>query len=357
MSDDHSSHKSTEELEKELFDLRQLLEISKSLSSNLDYVSLMDSILYICMGQMRVTQAAIFSRDNLEFPGFKLMRNQEGFDLDADQQYILDAQSTLTTFLFHHPRCFTPQELHELVDDEESFAVLDSLHPTLIVPLKVKDQLTGVLLLGERIGRDEYSPKERQYLLDIAHFASIAVHNAILFEMSTTDMMTHLKLRHYFFAVLNERIQNAGDRRPFSLIMFDLDHFKMVNDTHGHQAGDEVLRAVSHIIRAKLRQRDIGARYGGEEFIILLPGTGESTAYKIAERLRKQIAACGKKELDGVDSITVSAGVAEFDPALDKNADALISRLDEALYYSKNAGRNRTTKSSSLDNGSSIQNN
>jgi diguanylate cyclase (GGDEF)-like protein len=312
----------------------------------------MDSILYICMGQMRVTQAAIFSRDNLEEPGFKLMRNQEGFALDPQKEYFLDTNSPLTAFLFHHPRCFTLQELHSHVTDGKSFDILDSMGPTLVVPLKVKDQLTGVLILGERIGGEEYTEKERSYLLDIAHFASIAVHNAILFEMSTTDMMTHLKLRHYFFAVLKERIQNTAGPRSFSLIMFDLDHFKRINDTYGHQAGDEVLQTVSHIIRAKLRQMDIGARYGGEEFIILLPGIKEKTAFRIAERLRRKIAGCGEKELGCVEKVTVSAGVAEYDPERDGSADDLISRLDTALYRSKEDGRNRTTRASALDKAS-----
>ncbi|MFW5711700.1 MAG: sensor domain-containing diguanylate cyclase, partial [Spirochaetota bacterium] len=89
----------TSRLEKEVFDLRQLLEISKSLSSNLDYHSLLDSILYICMGQMGVIQAAIFSRDNLEMPGLKLMRNVEGFNLDSGRTYVIDTDSPLSHFL------------------------------------------------------------------------------------------------------------------------------------------------------------------------------------------------------------------------------------------------------------------
>jgi len=349
MSRSGGADKSKQELEKELFDLRQLLEIGKSLSSNLDYITLMDSILYICMGQMQVTQTAIFSRDNLEFPGFKLMRNQEGFELNSNREYILTSHAPLPEFLYANPRCYTLEELHAEVDDRESLELLDSMQPTLVVPLKVKDQLTGILILGERISGAGYTQKECSYLLDIAYFASIAIHNAILFEMSTTDMMTHLKLRHYFFAILNERIHNSTEPHTFSLVMFDIDHFKEVNDTHGHQVGDDVLVAISHLIRAKLRQMDIGARYGGEEFIIYLPGIGETKAYKIAERLRTKIASCGPEEYGSVNSITVSAGVAEFDPQRDTNADSLISRVDAALYHSKKRGRNRSTPASALD--------
>ncbi len=339
-----------EELEKEIFDLRQLLEISKSLSSNLDYLSLLDSILYICMGQMRVTQAGLFSRDNLEMSGFRLMRNQEGFNLEKSRHYIIDAGSPLARYLFGHYSTFTISELEERVSDEESMSMLKSLDPSLLVPLKVKDQLTGILILGERIGDSSYSQKEKKYLLDIAHFASIAIHNAILFEMSTTDMMTHLKLRHYFFTILTERIYNFRNDKshPFSLIMGDIDHFKQVNDTYGHQAGDEVIKAISTIIRDNLRQKDVGSRYGGEEFIILLQNTGEKKAYEVAERLRGRISSCEEEKMGCKEEITVSFGVAEYDPDEDTTAEDLIKRVDSALYHSKESGRNRTTSASSI---------
>ncbi|MFW6274519.1 MAG: sensor domain-containing diguanylate cyclase, partial [Spirochaetota bacterium] len=122
----------TSRLEKEVFDLRQLLEISKSLSSNLDYHSLLDSILYICMGQMGVIQAAIFSRDNLEMPGLKLMRNVEGFNLDSGRTYVIDTDSPLSHFLIENPYCFTLRELAASIDDNDSLNVLEDLAPTLV---------------------------------------------------------------------------------------------------------------------------------------------------------------------------------------------------------------------------------
>lgn len=343
-----------EEYEKEIFDLRQLLEISKSLSSNLDYSSLLDSILYICMGQMRVTQAGLFSRDNLEIAGFRLMRNQEGFDLNPEKRYVIQSRSPLTTHLFHHYKCFTLAELEEEIDDERSLQVLRSLQPSLLVPLKVKDKLTGILILGERIGGLDYTDEEKEYLLDIAHFASIAIHNAILFEMSTTDLMTHLKLRHYFFTILTERVyklksSNNRKKEHISLIMGDIDHFKNINDTYGHQVGDEVIKTISMIIRENLRQQDVGSRYGGEEFIILLHETTEAEAFEIAERLRKRIGTCEEEKMGCEEQITMSFGVAEYNEELDSSGDALIKRVDKALYYSKRSGRNRTTEASSID--------
>lgn len=336
-------------LEKEVFDLRQLLEISKSLSSNLDYHSLLDSILYICMGQMGVTQAAVFSRDNLEVPGLKLMRNVEGFNIDSSRTYIIDTESRLSSHLRTNPCCFSMEELSESVDDPKSLDTLQSLNPTLIIPLAVREQLMGLIVLGERIHTEEYSKEDKRYLLDIAHFASIAIHNAVLFEMSTTDLMTHLKQRHYFFTILAKRIQHlSNNNSKLSVIMADIDHFKNVNDTYGHQAGDEIIKIVSSIIRNNLRMNDIGARYGGEEFVVLLHNTGEVQAFEIAERLRKKVAACDHKSAGCEEKVHISLGVVEYTPRFDRTADELMRRVDQALYYSKENGRNRTTTGSSL---------
>ena len=340
----------TGRLEKEVFDLRQLLEISKSLSSNLDYHSLLDSILYICMGQMGVTQAAIFSRDNLEMPGLKLMRNVEGFSLDSNRTYVIDTESPLSHYLIQNPYCHTVPELAAAVDDSASLNVLQGLAPTLIIPLVVKEQPMGLIILGERIHREDYSREDKNYLLDIAHFASIAIHNAVLFEMSTTDLMTHLKLRHYFFTVLSKRIQHLSDnKKNLSIIMADIDHFKHVNDSYGHQSGDEVIKGISYIIRNNLRMDDIGARYGGEEFVILLHDTDERQAYVIAERLRKKVAACDFERFGCRDRIHISLGVVEYDPIIDHSADEVMRRADQALYYSKENGRNRTSVGSELN--------
>jgi len=339
----------TERLEKEVFDLRQLLEISKSLSSNLDYHSLLDSILYICMGQMGVTQAAIFSRDNLEIPGLKLMRNLEGFTLDSSRSYIISTDSILGNYLIANPVCYTLEELSEMVDDPPNLEALQSISPTMIVPLVAGQQLMGLIVLGERIHGDNYSKEDKLYLLDIAHFASIAIHNAVLFEMSTTDIMTLLKLRHYFFTVLTKRIQHiAHSNIKLSVIMADIDFFKHVNDSCGHQTGDEVIKSISSIIRDNLRTDDIGARYGGEEFIILLYNTDEMQAFEIAERLRIKVSRTNYEDVGCKEAVHISLGVVEYNPRIDSSVNDIIRRVDKALYYSKEKGRNRTTTGSSL---------
>jgi two-component system cell cycle response regulator len=121
--------------------------------------------------------------------------------------------------------------------------------------------------------------------------------------------------------------------------MVDIDHFKSLNDTHGHQAGDEVLRNVAAALSCECRDFDTPARYGGEEFAVILPGCGPEEAAEIAERLRRSVSAA-----PSIVPITASAGVSTY-PSHAGDADTLVRAADEALYASKHAGRDRTSVS------------
>jgi len=135
---------------------------------------------------------------------------------------------------------------------------------------------------------------------------------------------------------LNEEILKAKRyNTPLSIIYFDIDHFKQINDTYGHKKGDFILKEVSKIILQNIRKTDIFGRWGGEEFIIILPFTNLENALILAEKLRKKIE---EHDFDGIN-ITISFGVTEL--KIDDNADTLINRADEALYKAKNKGRNR----------------
>jgi diguanylate cyclase (GGDEF)-like protein len=128
-----------------------------------------------------------------------------------------------------------------------------------------------------------------------------------------------------------------------SLLMLDVDHFKAINDRHGHPAGDEVLRSIARILRDTLRQEDLPGRYGGEEFGVVLPGAGAEGAAVVAERLRKRIEAALLERRAGIKA-TVSIGFAEIGPQ-DVDCTTWIARADRALYAAKAAGRNRCVSS------------
>ncbi len=127
--------------------------------------------------------------------------------------------------------------------------------------------------------------------------------------------------------------------RALSLIFIDIDHFKQVNDTYGHQAGDLVLKAVTKILRAGVREMDVVGRYGGEELIVGLVGASSKDAQASAEQLRKKIAETPIKFRDQIIKITASFGVATLSP--DLNLEELIRQADMALYQAKNSGRNK----------------
>ncbi len=333
--------------EKQIYDLKQLLEISKSLNSTLDYAILIDSILFICMAQMKVIRAAIFAKKNLDATAFSLQRNYKGFDVDHSLDYSIPEDHKLITFFSQKYGCYTLDDIHRELGPLEGLEHIERLEPSLLVPLKAKGQINGILMLGERIDDSDFDPYEREYLLNIATLAAISINNAFLFEMTTTDMMTKLRMKHYLFTMLQERFNNfENPLRNFGIIMFDIDFFKKFNDTYGHTCGDYVLVQAAHIIADHIRSTDIAARFGGEEFVVLVVEENPSAeiqriSFQIAERIRQAIEQA-PLEFEGQElHITISGGIACYDPLVDASPKQVVDRADRALYRSKQEGRNR----------------
>ncbi len=139
------------------------------------------------------------------------------------------------------------------------------------------------------------------------------------------------------------RLRSRRYSRPLSVLIFDIDHFKQVNDTYGHTVGDQTLCRLTKVCRFGLRENDIFARYGGEEFIILLPESDLEQARQMVEHIRKRLAGTASLEVGPASvSLTVSFGVASLDGE-NLSLDELILRADSALYAAKEAGRNRVT--------------
>ncbi len=160
--------------------------------------------------------------------------------------------------------------------------------------------------------------------------------------MAVTDVLTGLHNRRYMESHLGNLVRRAVEgARPVALVIMDIDHFKLVNDTHGHDVGDEVLKQFSERIQQNVRGIDLAARYGGEEFIIVMPDTDLTVAQTVAERLRKFIADVPFKVTtdDGELVVTVSLGVTVSGTA--DSPETMIKRADDALYQAKHEGRNR----------------
>lgn len=168
----------------------------------------------------------------------------------------------------------------------------------------------------------------RQYLLAILR----AERHARLAHLDGLTGLANRRQLEEWLRLGRERAEGTG--QEWSVILFDLDHFKRVNDTHGHAAGDEVLRATAAAVRGVLRNGEYLGRWGGEEFLVILPGVGQPAAARVASRLQAAVAAAPH---GGVGPVTVSCGVAQGAPG--ESVPALLARADEALYAAKRGGR------------------
>ena len=340
----------TSQYEKKIYDLEQLLEISRSLCTTLELPTLMESILYISMAQMRVLGAGIFVLESLESNSFLLGSNYSGLEPNPEINYEIPADSPIISKISSLNDVLTLDELQKEFPDNKNLDCISSLNPSLIVPLSLKNRINGILLLGERIAIDEdnaqFTEYEKNEISTIGSLAAIAINNASLVELSSTDMMTKLKLKYYFFNVLTDKLDSAfAQNSSLSVLMFDIDFFKKFNDTYGHACGDYVLQTVAKIIKNGIRSQDMASRYGGEEFTVMLNNTGKNEAMQVAERIRKNIEKNDFYYENQHMKVTISIGVSVF--SVDNNpvttAKHLVEQADQALYISKRTGRNKVT--------------
>ena len=221
-----------------------------------------------------------------------------------------------------------------------------------MLPLKHKGKLLGSM----NFGSNDEGRFTSLHATDIfAHFCVIAsfalenvVNRARLLRSGHTDFLTGWHNRRYLQHRLQEELARASrDRSTLICLMLDIDHFKRINDTYGHAAGDAVLRELANRVESQVRASDVAARYGGEEFVVLLPATDKKAAAALAERVRRAISEQPFEISDTVEeTITVSIGIAGADPPdsgsdLKTAGDSLLARADVALYQAKSAGRNR----------------
>jgi two-component system cell cycle response regulator len=204
--------------------------------------------------------------------------------------------------------------------------------------MHVYNETIGVINVTNKKNEAGFVAEDIQMLSAVADQAAVSISKAQLWEMAVNDSLTGLHVRRYFMVRFQEEVSRTERyEKTLSVVMADLDYFKAVNDTFGHTAGDQVLKAVGEYLHESIRDVDSVGRYGGEEFVMLLPETDKADAHLLSERLRKGIAAM---ELGNLPKITISMGVATF-PEDGRTADELLQKADAALYAAKNKGRNR----------------
>lgn len=166
-------------------------------------------------------------------------------------------------------------------------------------------------------------------------------------ESVRTDYLTGLSTRLHIMEKINEEVHRANrGKNTFAVIISDIDHFKIINDTYGHECGDLVLSSIAKILKGSIRAQDVLARWGGEEFLFLLPETDEAGAARLAEKIRILLASSPIQYSEKDISVTMTFGISDFDPK--SGIDSMINRADKALYRGKSLGRNRVIAFSSL---------
>ncbi len=201
----------------------------------------------------------------------------------------------------------------------------------------VNDYLIRPIDKNEMLARVRTQIKKKRYTERLRDNVQLSI------EMAITDGLTGLFNRRYMETHLSTLVEQAASRgKPIAVMVLDIDYFKSVNDTHGHDAGDDVLREFSLRIRKSIRNIDLACRYGGEEFVLVMPETDMAVATMVAERLRRRIAGEPFSIQQGTGSlpVTISIGIAAIAAPTD-TAAAIFKRADEALYRAKRDGRNR----------------
>ncbi len=235
-------------------------------------------------------------------------------------------------------------------DHELLFKPGTALESIAILPLLHKKTLIGSINFGSA-DRKRFTPEHAtDFFSHLGAIASFALENAVnrarLLRSGFTDVLTGWHNRRYLQVRLGEELARARrDAGTLSCLMLDLDHFKRINDTWGHGAGDEVLRELAQRVEGQVRASDVAARYGGEEFVVLLPGTTAQAAGLLAERIRRIVRERPVLVGDGSEiTVTASIGVASVSPRpedtdLKTLGEGLLARADVALYQAKAAGR------------------
>lgn len=230
------------------------------------------------------------------------------------------------------------------INNEDAVKPYQAINAEIIVPILGPFGLYGIILVGKKLLDEGYTREELIFLQQLMSFVSQAIKNHLHYEHSLRDVKTGLYNHGFFLTRLREEVAHA--RRSYyqsSIIVMDVDKFKNFNDSFGHLAGDKVLESLAQVIKQGVRSEDILSRFGGEEFTILLPHTDKMTVWNVAERIRASVSEMKVEWETPLPQVTISIGIYTFDQNANPDVNNIIRRADEALYISKERGRNCCT--------------
>jgi len=262
----------------------------------------------------------------------------------VDINLRVDCITPFEDFFKKYPKPINFELLAYELDDDEAVKPYLEINTEIAVPILGPFGLYGIVLIGKKPVDEGYNREELFFLQQLMCFVSQAIKSLLHYEHSLHDIKTGLYNHGFFMSRLNEEVSRVkrGDYQS-SLVVIDVDKFKNFNDAYGHLAGDKVLEKLAQVIRHGVREGDITSRFGGEEFTILLPHTDKSTALCICERLRISVSEMKVEWEVPLPQVTISLGIFVFDQNAGTDVSSIIRHADEALYVSKERGRNRCT--------------
>ena len=303
-----------------------------------------------------IMDATVYQISDQFLPAFiaflwKPIQNREDITIKAYKNYKpadielhVDCITPYEDFFRKYPRPINFELLAFQLDNEEAVKPYMKIKTEIAIPILGPFGLYGIILVGKKIFDDEYNREELFFLQQLMCFVSQAIKNHLHYEHSLRDVKTGLYNHGFFLTRLNEEFyRTKRSTYQSSIIVMDVDHFKIFNDTYGHLAGDRVLEVLAQVIKQSVREDDIPSRFGGEEFTVLLPQTDKLTVWNIAERLRTTVSEMKVPWNIPLPQVTISMGIYTFDKNAEVDIDGIIRRADEALYISKVRGRNRST--------------
>jgi len=325
--------------------IQAINQIGQALSASLQTRDVADVLIHAMLGAVNCDAAAMLLLRKNGDPAWAMVGARRTLSLRARNELVLGMLERL------------PEEVRPVFEGLRTVELAPSEPGEIDDAVRRREEYASLVIRDELIGMVVIATHDRELLTEesaslfeiLVNQGSAALANARLFararELATKDSLTGLYNHGHFFELLNAEASRAERHgQELAVIMLDIDRqhgLKAINDTYGHQAGDELLCSLARLLEHNLRRADIVARYGGDEFIIMAPQTGQEKALALAERLAQRLRETpfifGGQE----EHITISLGVAVFKPGANDSASNVVSRADKGLYLAKDRGGNQ----------------
>jgi len=320
---------------------RSLLEITRSINTPRDFDQLLELIVDSAMILSRAERGflMLFNREgNLEF---RVTRNIDRKTVEEGEFKI--SQTVVNNVLeTSKPLFLSDIYKNKKFKISKSIKIL-ALHMVMCVPLKVQERLLGVIYVDSHTETERFTKIKERIFEAFAAQASVAIESSYLYDSSVRDMLTGLYNYGYLRSRLEEEIMRTSGHRKecISLLIFDVDNFKLINDSYGHHFGNSVLVKIAHVIKGTVRKYDVPARYGGDEIAILMPDTNVQNVQLLARQIRKKVADLKFSIGAASISITTSVGISIFPITQIIDGERVFVEADHALLIAKSKGGNQ----------------